>query len=1596
MKRLGRLVRLALFVLGLCSGAAAAAPKPPRLAWVAPSALRTVRLGSPDALARAETIAADGLVTLPPGVSLLVPAAPGDFLRVEGADVELGLGSGVLELPDVVTWLPREPGSVRELMVPTWGSTRELVVRGSAGRSATVRVLTSSPLRRPMRHYRADEAVERLIWENAEPPAFVGELEEDAPELRRLLAVRALLGSTAETEAGRAFLQAEWLEASARERPMDAPFVKPVPIVVSGGKVPTEEDLSSLDETLEHRVVNPGERIVVTSERAGVVSLLVRLRAVGRSLVRVYEGDTLRETIVVEIPRQAENPKRWAPSQFARLVVGQSASLRLEVERGHALVSLRGYRLRTSVLDRRRVRDREELLDRSLRLSPPGEAGAPLRALAAFARSRSNDDARALLRLSADPAVPSGLRVLLLEQVARHPTTAQEGVQALVGLFALTTTLPTALALPLRRSGLHAAWRAGFTVPPDVLAPLTAPLPEDPGYAEDALVVEATHELVTLPHDGARPTVSNRVDRLLVGNAPRDDIERLARASWRVTAPWTWADPVEELGMVIRLQPLYDRLPDEPCAADTPDGLRWLLVDRTPLDLTLAPGPGSHVRVPVRSEVEVARPETQLLVDDVGLAVHTGAALTSIVAVKPGRHRFVVESGSPVLMRAPVAETLPCGRLREVERWVRVEKTAHFRLPAPGVASGASVLVEPDSMQGQKRELSVRVGADRHQGWFHSGATGALEVPVAAAADELELTVDRPSLVRVRLRLHPKPVRARVVRPSSLEPPKDATEMLEAVRAATRYLRMALDGEGRRTLRVTRAKALDALGYTRLAALDRARAGVLEEPEDEEESPDYVELPETSPAVVPLGSFAKIPPLPLPERGPLELTLAAKSRGEAPPALLGMLGTSADASSSADALLLADLAERTGAIRPAALAYRRIGEAHDSGEALSRAAALYTDLALAEEDKNLGLEAYLLARRAEEHGASAGAALGRLDAAIAWQRVQAGAAAGVTRLEEARVRVGETTPYEAVRSALIDAAPLARLFGGPELRLGVELVRAQAIELESTCHALEGPNEPCDYRVELDGEPTECVPVEPVSTADGVTRPKRCRVKLPLGARGLRVIAPASDSIGTVEAHCIDDGDPVPLTVVSSWDEALPDRPVRFSLLGPTVLRLTARGYVGNVGALVARVRKVAPGEEYQEQRFDLDPAPDGFAERVEGRGKVTRPRTVFVSVPGTGPHEVALSGTERLLLRIERANAVGLPASKRQAETAPTLAPPDAPRVASERLSLPAIGFDAERGPFTVGGYALALSGELVEGDADQGATYVELGAQIRRAIVGGRLWALAGPFARLRAGPASFGARAAVHFQHDGLIPGAFARGRFIAQDALGVVHQGYYAGFGVFNAVDLSSELELQPRVAVTLRGTDESARRLRGADPDIYTRYAAEHPWSVDVSAALTHRLALDALLRGTAVARLLPNFDGLDWIDLSLLGLAAPGRNHAPEMRLQLSASYRPEGLYRPERYVRLLIEPAVLLWHFQGDTRLAGGASFGYAHDFPENGHGNAFAFQLLFAGDYTFRRGMDDFSPSELVFRPRSEEGADVPVRAAPRANPYATEPQE
>jgi hypothetical protein len=379
--------------------------------------------------------------------------------------------------------------------------------------------------------------------------------------------------------------------------------------------------------------------------------------------------------------------------------------------------------------------------------------------------------------------------------------------------------------------------------------------------------------------------------------------------------------------------------------------------------------------------------------------------------------------------------------------------------------------------------------------------------------------------------------------------------------------------------------------------------------------------------------------------------------------------------------------------------------------------------------------------------------------------------------------------------------------------------------------------------------------------------------------------------------------------------------------------------------------------------------------------------------VAGAGPHEVALSGTARLLLRIERANAVGLPASKRAAAAPATAEPPSDAPATSERLRLPAIGFDREPGALTVGAYVLALSGELVEGDADQGSTYVEAGGQVRRALIGGRLWALGGPFGRLRAGPASFGARATLHLQHDGVVPGAFARGRWVGQPTDELLYQGYYASFGVFNAIDLSAELELAPRVAVTFRGTEERPR-FDGIDPDVYTRYAAEHPWSLDASAALTHRLALDALVRGTAVVRLLPELDGVDWVDLSLLGLSAPGRNHAPEARLQLSASYRPRGLYRPERYVRLLIEPAVFLWHFEGDTRLSGGAGFGYAQDFPANGHGSAFAFQLLLAGDLTFGRGMDDFSASELVFRPRAEEAADVPERAAPRDSPYVAEP--
>lgn len=1610
------------FVLLLLVTPTRAAAEPARYAWVPPAALRLERpLAPPASAARgrasqpnrsrppAEIVDPARAVTLEPGALLYAAVDAGSMVRVEGRGAELGWGSGTGTLPDAVTYVPSHPGDVaRELTVPAYGTARFLVVRAADPTPCRVRVWIAAPLRRPLTWYRTDLAVHAWIFEAGALPALDGELAPLAPSLRLLAALARALGPALAGEGAKAWLEARWLELTFAARPMDVPFSVAVRVDGKGGR-PLPESIRKalgLDDESEHRLLSGNERLLLTSDSAAVVTLLLRPRALGRSVTRVLEGDTLRESLEVKIPRRAEETSRFAAPAVRRVPIAPAVPVSVELDRGESIVSFRGYRQQRGLFEPSLLRARVRLLTEARANAPATPAGRALAALVDFTLHRSRSASLALRSMASDPALDLGLRAVLFEELATHALAdVAPPSDALADLHSITTALAPDLALSFERAALESAARRGERRARGSLDRALPPSFTVPAEREDVTVVAALGELLAPPPDRGRPLHGARLDALVSEVGPRDDLAELAHRVWLEAGLWTWAEPLDGSGVVTKLRPVYDAQPGERCPVEAPEGLRWTHIDETPLDLVLGAGSGTHAWVPVRPESERMLPESLLAVDDVRVGVHGGAGLQSVLAVTPGAHRFVVESGTPVLARLPLTEPVPCERLREVERWVYVEKSARFALSGAGVPGAASVIVDPESLARGTRHFEIALAGARFQGDIGGAATGELELPVAADATELELSVSAPTLVRVRQRLHP-PGESHAVRPKTLERPPSFEQALETLRSATRFLRLAATRDGQKKLRLERAQALDALGYPRLAALDRARAGVAVDlaAASPEKGAEYFELPEASPAVVPLGHLAKIPPLPLPsDERALASALAAQARGEPARAVLAALGSSADASSAADALLLATRAEEVGAVAVAAAAYERIGEAHGSGEALAQAALLLTDRAVQEQAPGLSVRAYALARRAEALGAVASATLGRVDQALTWQRTELDAAAGVTWLEHARVVGKERSPSERVKSALLDAPEITPLFSGPELRLGLARSIGKSLEVSSVCHALDGRREDCNYRLLLDGRPASCTPVDPPPPNDGVARPTRCQLELPLDARKLVILTPDGEqTTGWVEVKRVLGGDALPLTVVGRWYELVPERPAHLAVLGPTVLRIAARGYDGAAPPLTVTARSLATPERVEEQTLSLDAAPDPYSRRADTKVPVTKEVSGFVAVPFEGPAQVSFAAQGRVLVVVDRAVVVGLPRGRAAVAAAPAVPPPASPVAAAPRERRPTVGWDRVPGPLTLRGYVTAMTDrfdsgdvDLSEAEVDRRTSYAELGAVALREVFRDRAWIQGGLFGRLRSGPASYGAEAALEVSPDGLVPGGFVRGRYAVQRADGATYRGGIGSVGVLNQVILDPTFYLSPLVSVVLRDADSRAAAEPAADPDVYTSYNDSHPWSFDTGLYASQRAAVDLLLRYGVLTRFLPELNGLDKADVVARARLLAGSDLAPAVELATVVSYRPEGPERRYGFWRVNVRPEVLFWRWAGDERLSARAALGYSADFPWwAGRGSELVGEVTLASDFTFGRGLTDFARVERPFSERLVEGADLPERAPPPSDPYWVEP--
>ncbi|MRG92375.1 hypothetical protein [Polyangium spumosum] len=1584
--------------LGLAPRAARAAePSLDPPGWVAPSRARVApfSLETPTRGSAAE-VDPSAPISLAKGSVLLLPIEPGDRVRLEGPVAAVGLGTGVRDVPDVVTWLPlpktippRAPSGpeTRVVDVPMWTGARFLVVR--TDKPASITASMGSLLRSSLAWHRLDEDVTRWLRDPSAPRPETT-IPEAASILRWLFAAKSAL-EAAPPDSTRDWLTVRWLESSLLVRPLVEPWFVRRPVSLEGGRDAREaaDHLSADPDASPWRLVLASRgalaaranRIVVDAPASDVVRLSIQARGIGAARAVVRAGDLIVRELSWDVATRTADAERWTATQTIRVPLPvDHRRVSVEALEGEIAVAATAFRKRADVLDVvPRARDREARLDALTDGAKEPAAAAALRLAAAADRSGRAVDAQAARKRAQANDVPPALRAFLLAESVNWATTPGEAREAAERATDLARALPAGAVGPVLRAVLErlAASHRDPLPPP---RPWERPLPEAT-HEDDRAALDALRAMLTPPEDGRRPAAAPLAERYAWLHGDLPGAADRARRTWIREAPWDTLDPPSGSVVWNDISVPFDTFGSARCALVGTRGLRWTVLreGRADIDVLPPPAPATHTRLLVISSQTDPAAETSLRIDGVAAAVHTGAGLGTGLAVTPGRHAFERPLGAvPLFARIPRDGSAPCDTLRELTRWVRLKGDARFRIPDPGRATVARVVAHAAESGARKpRRLHIRVGDRVYEAWVDAGATGAIEVPVPADVGELQVETEEEALLRVSARLHPRrPPEPRVPAAARETSPEAIALLLARVRDATRALEKAPPAQ-QDELRKQRAEALESLGYSTLAALDRKGEIPLEavEEPDAQGPAQALRLPAESPAVVPLGLIPRIPPLPLPkDLDPLTRARRAEAADDTAAALKALLEGNARASTHADGLLYAVLAERTGAGWIAAEIFERIGFVHGSGPALARAASLSADRAADDGDRARALRSYVLAHHAVENGDPASHAFARLAPAVGWLAVARADNAAGTALVDVRGGRAPSLGMK-VRRALLDAPDDALLLAeGQHVELRVRRNKPTNLGITTHCLALED-DPACQLTVEIDGKPTPCGN-NPTSTHTA------CTLSLPRGRHRVEIRAPRGRNVLGSARFEGDGGFSVQARVVSEWFEIDPERPLELTFAAPTVVRLQARGPAGEPRTLGWSIDPhVDLPSTTSRGELTLDPAADPAAHLVGGDPNTLLPlgqelEKRFPVLPD-GPHTLHVTSPGgRALVRVQLAVPVGLPKPRRvppvpALRPSPTGAPEPPLRVAPDIVS------DADPGRALLSAYARLVDLDVGDEDRLTGARLLEVGVALRRELESIHAWTQGSFFARARFGAPSFGLAGSFDLAPNGFVPGLFVRGRVVAQpvDTFGLGARGLA---GVLWSVPLADSVSLVPWGGAALILTDPTLAGRDDADREVWTRYSSTHPTYGVVGLRALFRPAVDALASLGVSTRTTPDFAGIDRADLEAQLHLLPGRGLSPWITLGAFTSYRPAGYDRAESFLRSGASAQLTFWTWlTRGHRLSAGAEGRVLLDVPRE----ASPFRLsggIFVGyDLAGGRGLRDLPPREAPFRARLEEGS-------------------
>jgi hypothetical protein len=1567
--------------------------------------------------------------TLAPKRVLLIPVRFGDIVEVAGERFRTGFAFGSAAVPDAIVWHDQKRG-VQRVRVPTWGYTRFVCVSVESLQTITVRV--GARTLEPLELHRFDARVAQ--WAHDSEAQVPRTTDSARRELLDALGVQReiLFAQLSEApEPSRSILEgavgdwllARWLSSSYLERPLTPPYFASAS-VTSGGAVRATH-VESTGE-LWHEAWS-GDELSLTARAADVLRLSVRVSEAESAHYELWAGDQRVGDHVRRISERSRAAQRWTPPRSRRVVLRGSGPVRIRVLNGRVRVASEAFESRGGLWQSAALRSPGELLTNAqLAVATlPGDTAALVRELLADEQAPSNQTFAVLARRLRTTS-HAGLRAVISSVLLPRFVPWNETAAQLEDFWSASESLrlPDALALrhwvmhtlvttrdvlevtSTERARLRAAWLGG----------------QAPSEPDRALMHRALVELLLPPDDGARPRTAAALEHRAASQPSDDHWRRLARSSWRRTAPWVSLSPdpggaSEEQWRVPR--PIT---PGGQCAATGPLGTRWTVLTPKPRLLHLPAGLGTHVRIPLRllpESTEQVSPDATVDVSGTPVSLLALLGASSNVALAPGVHEFRVTRGAGVVARLPHQGESDCASLREPRRWVLLEGTVRFELPAGETSSLVSVVVNPDSIPGIGARLSVQVGATVHNAWVARPGTGAIEVPVPNSATTLAVTSDTPLLLRARIRRHREKsgdgsASARAPEIAARRPTVASEEPVERrlrrVRELTRSLRGASSAADILAIRTERASLLFELGQTSLARLDAQRRAASANSVDAsfldvELAEGELWLPHRPERVIPLG-ISKHPLLEDDLTADQVRHVTAHLRfGRRAAALASLSAAGAEATNGRGAQAMAVLLERQGESARAATIFERIAGENNDAQSIASAAKNWIRSAANTMEPATTRHAHQLAWQAAEAGARPGPLLGPLSRSIRWQAPSLATLGNGSAHVEVLGQADDRLPLGGrVRAALTDKPDLARWLTGTS-SVRVSELRGQVIELQSVCFARRGPREACGLQMQFDDRIVAC---ESRTEQAGSSHhdlgdlagagPESCRLTVPDTARLLRLVSdPSVDASGwfSVDTRSPDGGSRI-LAERDSFAGATDTVPLTMRVKGPTVVRVRMRAVGDQPSALLVKASRTDGSAASQSWEFSAPGRIDAFASLPEPGQPIQEQSTEYLVISDAGLHELRFQPKgPAFLLRPELPVVILPPTTSRRHQV--TERKPEASGLVPWRdFVFPSPTEPAATFPLSGGLDVSAVDSDL--GDADVEARDQQL--ETRLSLLGQvhpvGAWASASVFGRLRDGPASQGAELSMSVSAMHGWPGAYARASVVTQNGDGALGVGARALVGVYQRVQLSPLWALLPGAAFTVRRADPLLRGVRGADRDVYSAYSNSHPRSVDFGVIASHRPYFDTLGRHAAVVRLNPGLDSVDRAVVSFDWQWVGGEGLAPWLSWSTSVGVRPRTELRDRGFVRFWSSPAVTFWHW-----VAGGQRFrvmmraGGYWDTPSPGRDALAFFGGIGLGyDWVSGQGLRDHAPLDRPHRQRLEEGSSRLQTEPPASDPYAVPP--